>query len=101
MLAKKYIFRKHTPFKTIPPPLPTQSHTTIVRVNSSRKSKGIAILLAIFLRGFGIHKFYLGQTLWGIVYLLFFWTFTPAIISLFKVVILLFMNETEFNQRFD
>ena len=52
---------KPAPFKAVPPPLPTQNHTTIVRVNSSRKSKGVAILLALFLGGFGIHKFYLNQ----------------------------------------
>ena len=91
---------KSAPFKAVPPPLPTQNHTTIVQVNNSRKSKGVAILLALFLGGFGIHKFYLGQTLWGILYLLFFWTFIPAIISLFEVFILLFMNESEFNRRF-
>ena len=89
---------KPTPFKTIPPPLPTQNHTTIVRVN--RKSKGVTILLALFLGGFGIHKFYLDQAFWGILYLLFCWTFIPAIISLFEIIILLFMNESEFNRRF-
>lgn len=86
------------PFKAAPPPLPTNNYTTIVHVN--RKSKGVAALLALFLGGFGIHKFYLGQTLWGILYLLFCWTFIPAIISIFEVIILLFMNESKFNRRF-
>ncbi|WP_372887662.1 NINE protein [Psychrobacter sp.] len=89
---------KPAPFKAVPPPLPTNNYTTIVQVN--RKSKGVAALLALFLGGFGIHKFYLGQTLWGVLYLLFFWTFIPAIISFFEAIILLFMNETEFNKRF-
>lgn len=89
---------KPAPFKAVPSPLSTTNHTTIVHIN--RKSKGVAALLAFFLGGFGIHKFYLGQTLWGIIYLLFFWTFIPAIISLFEVFILLFMNESEFNRRF-
>ena len=91
---------KPAPFKTVPPPLPAQNSTTIVRLNSSRKSKGVAILLALFLGGFGIHKFYLNQVFWGILYLLFCWTFIPAVISLFEVIILLFMNESEFNRRF-
>lgn len=89
---------KPLPYKAVPPPLSTTNHTTIVHIN--RKSKGFAALLALFLGGFGIHKFYLGQTLWGILYLLFFWTFIPAIISLFEVFILLFMNDSEFNRRF-
>lgn len=91
---------KPTPFRAVPPPLPTQNHMTIVRVNSSRKSKGVAILLALFLGGFGVHKFYLNQAFLGILYLLFCWTFIPAIISLIEVIILLFMNESEFNKRF-
>lgn len=88
-----------SPFKAVPPPLPTNNYTTIVHVN--RKSKGVTVLLALFLGGFGIHKFYLNQIFWGILYLVFCWTFIPAIISLFEVVILLFMNESEFNRRFD
>ena len=39
------------------------------------KSKVAAGLLGIFLGGLGIHKFYLGRWGWGIVYLLFFWTY--------------------------
>ncbi|WP_201527420.1 NINE protein [Psychrobacter frigidicola] len=91
---------KPAPFKAVPPPLPTKNHTTIVRVNRSRKSKGVAALLALFLGGFGIHKFYLDQVFWGILYLLFCWTFIPAIVSLFEVIILLSMSQSEFNKRF-
>src|SRR5665647_305696 len=39
------------------------------------KSKLAAALFALFLGGFGIHKFYLGCTGMGILYLLFCWTF--------------------------
>lgn len=39
-------------------------------------------LLALFIGGFGIHKFYAGKSI-GIVYLLFCWTFIPAIVALF------------------
>lgn len=45
------------------------------------KSKLIASLLAIFLGGFGIHKFYLGDTTQGVIYLIFFWTVIPAIVG--------------------
>ena len=91
---------KLAPFNAVPPPLPTQNHTTIVRVNSSSKSRSVAILLALLLGGLGIHKFYLGQILWGILYLLFCWTFIPLIISIIEVIILLFMDDSEFNRRF-
>ena len=46
-----------------------------------RKSDVSAILLAFFLGSFGAHRFYLGQTGWGILYLLFCWTFIPHLVS--------------------
>lgn len=88
------------PFKAVPPTLPARNNTPSIPINRNQKSKGAAVLLALFLGGFGIHKFYLNQIFLGIVYLLFCWTFIPAIISFFEAIILLFMNETEFNKRF-
>ena len=49
-------------------------------------NKSLYVLLAIFLGGLGIHKFYAGKTGTGLVYLLFSWTFIPAILSLFSVI---------------
>lgn len=48
---------------------------------STRKHEVVAILLAFFLGSFGAHRFYMGQTGWGILYLCFCWTFVPHIIS--------------------
>ncbi len=45
------------------------------------KSEVVGVLLALFLGGFGIHRFYLGQTGAGILYLVFSWTGIPAIIG--------------------
>ncbi len=58
------------------------------RQASSRteKSKITAGLLALFLGGLGIHRFYLGQW-WGIFYLLFIWTFIPPIIALVEGIV--------------
>lgn len=67
--------------------------------NSKRKSS--AILLALFLGGFGAHKFYLRQTGWGIMYLLFFWTMIPLFISAIELIILIVMSESEFNRKFN
>lgn len=61
------------------------------------KSKGTAALLAFFLGGFGIHKFYLGSTKAGVLYLLFSWTCIPALIAFFDFFILLFMDDRKFN----
>lgn len=65
------------------------------------KSKTSTALLAIFLGGFGIHRFYLGQTLLGILYLLFSWTFIPAFIGLIDFVVFLVMDEEKFNAKYN
>ncbi|WHI46904.1 NINE protein [Microbulbifer sp. JMSA004] len=64
------------------------------------KSKVAAALLAFFLGGFGVHKFYLGQVGLGILYLVFFWTFIPAIVAFIEFIILLTMSDEAFNQKF-
>jgi TM2 domain-containing membrane protein YozV len=61
----------------------------------------VASLLAIFLGNFGIHKFYLGKIGQGIVYLLFCWTFIPAIISLIEGIRYLFMSEEDFDRIYN
>ena len=48
---------------------------------NSEKSKVAAGLLGIFLGGIGVHKFYMGKTGKGILYLLLCWTGIPAIIG--------------------
>lgn len=64
------------------------------------KSKVAAALLAFFLGGFGAHKFYLGQIGRGILYLVFFWTFIPAIIAFIEFIIFLTMSDESFNQKY-
>ncbi len=60
------------------------------------KSKVVAALLAIFLGGLGAHKFYLGQTGMGIIYLCFCWTFIPAVIAFIEGIIYLTMSDEQF-----
>lgn len=52
-------------------------------------NKSLYVLLAIFLGGLGIHKFYAGKTGVGLIYLIFSWTFIPMILSLFSVIAVL------------
>ena len=59
----------------------------------SDRSKTFAAMLAIFLGGIGLHKFYLGKSLQGAVYLVFCWTFVPAEIGFFEGIGLLLMSE--------
>ncbi|MFW6359058.1 MAG: NINE protein [Chroococcales cyanobacterium] len=65
------------------------------------KSRITAALLAFFFGGIGIHKFYLGQNFAGILYLLFFWTFIPAIIAFFEFLGLLLMSDQAFDSKFN
>jgi len=64
------------------------------------KSKGIAVVLAWLLGGLGAHKFYLGQAGWGVVYLLFCWTFIPSFIAFIEGLIYLFMSEANFARKY-
>ncbi len=51
----------------------------------------VGVVLAIFLGAFGAHKFYLGQPVLGVLYLLFCWTFIPGIIAIIEAC---FMGKT-------
>jgi TM2 domain-containing membrane protein YozV len=63
------------------------------------KSKTTAGLLAIFLGIFGIHKFYLGQTGKGILYLVFCWTIIPAVIGFIEGIGYLTSNDHNFQMK--
>lgn len=64
------------------------------------KSKVTAAILAFFLGGFGIHKFYLGNVGLGIVYLIFCWTFIPAFIAFIEGIILICTSDAEFSRKY-
>lgn len=65
------------------------------------KTKSTAIILCFFGGWLGIHKFYLGQNVAGILYLLFFWTCIPSLIAFVDFFILVFMPDTEFNTKYN
>lgn len=67
----------------------------------SVKSRTVAGVLALFLGGLGAHKFYLGKPMWGLLYVLFFWTFVPAVIALFEALFLFLMKDEVFDARFN
>ncbi|ENV56471.1 NINE protein [Acinetobacter soli] len=72
---------------------------TDVKVTGN-KSKIAAGVLALFLGGFGVHKFYLGKVGQGILYLLFFWTFIPAIIAFFEAIIYFCTSDENFAKKY-
>ncbi len=63
------------------------------------KNHIVAGVLALLLGGFGIHKFYMGKTGMGILYLLFCWTFIPALVSLIEGILYLLDSDEKFAQR--
>ncbi len=65
------------------------------------KNKGVAILLALFLGGLGAHKFYLGKSGQGILYLVFVWTFIPSILAFIDMIIYICTNENDWNQKYN
>ncbi|MCP4810366.1 MAG: NINE protein [Proteobacteria bacterium] len=64
------------------------------------KNKIVAALLALFLGGLGIHKFYLGQTVQGVIYLIFCWTGVPVLIGFVEAVLYLVSSDEAFAQKY-
>ena len=53
-------------------------------------SKGTYIALCLFLGGAGLHKFYAGKWVQGLLYLAFSWTGVPVILALIDILIAMF-----------
>ena len=60
------------------------------------KSKTAAGVLGIFLGGLGVHKFYLGKVGMGVLYLLFCWTYIPAVVGFIEGIIYLTQKDVNF-----
>lgn len=63
------------------------------------RSKTAAGLLAIFLGGIGVHKFYLGKVLQGVLYLLFCWTYIPSLVGFIEGIIYLSSSDVSFQLK--
>lgn len=70
---------------------------------TKRKSRSIAAILAFSgtLTVSGLHKFYLGQPLWGILYVLLSWTPIPKVASAIEGVWYLAQDEEAFDRNFN
>ncbi len=62
----------------------TQEEQLMMMNEMSRRQKKptTAVLFCLFLGGGGGHHFYMGKPALGVLYLLFFWTFIPALVAL-------------------
>ncbi|MHB1612518.1 MAG: NINE protein [Sulfobacillus sp.] len=65
------------------------------------KNKITAGILAILLGNLGAHKFYLGKTGQGILYLLFCWTFIPGLIGLIEGITYLTQSDDAWNAQWN
>lgn len=63
------------------------------------KSKVVAGILALLLGGIGVHKFYLGKTGMGILYILFCWTGIPGIVAFIEGIMYLAGNDHNFQVK--
>ncbi|WP_240941435.1 TM2 domain-containing protein [Paenibacillus sp. HB172176] len=64
------------------------------------KNKNVAGVLGILLGGLGIHKFYLGRIGWGIVYLIFCWTYIPSILGVIEGITYFASSEEKFHNKY-
>jgi TM2 domain-containing membrane protein YozV len=76
---------------SVPPPVGPATITT-----PSGKSRVSAALFAILLGSFGAHKFYMGDTGLGVLYLVFFWTGIPGIVGIIEGILYLTKTDQEF-----
>ena len=63
-------------------------------------SKTALLLLTFFTGGLGGHKFYLGKNWQGVLYLLFFWTYIPALASLVEFFVYIFTSSERLNEKY-
>jgi TM2 domain-containing membrane protein YozV len=61
------------------------------------KSRTTAGMLALFLGGIGIHKFYLDRPFQGLLYMGFCWTFIPAILGFLEAISFFTTDDADFN----
>lgn len=77
------------------------AQATVSGVNPSWpvKSKTVAGILGIFFGGLGLHKFYMGKPLMGILYLCLSWTFVPEVIGFFEGISYLCSSDENFQLK--
>ena len=89
--------------------LPTQNltHPLSALINrfgeievSEGKSKTAATLLALVGGSFGLHRFYLGNYVWGALYLALCWSGVPFFLSCAEAIVFLLMSDESFQERY-
>jgi TM2 domain-containing membrane protein YozV/Tfp pilus assembly major pilin PilA len=66
----------------------------------SNVNKAVLLLLTFFFGGIGAHRFYLRNWGLGTLYLVFFWTFIPALVALVEFVVFCFTSSERLNEKY-
>jgi TM2 domain-containing membrane protein YozV len=66
-----------------------------------KKNRIAAILLALFFGSFGVHRFYLRKPFSGVLYIIFFWTGIPAVLSVIGAFRFAFMSDEKFDEKYN
>ena len=67
---------------------------------SEGKSKTAATLLALVGGSCGLHRFYLGNYVWGALYLALCWSGVPFFLSCAEAIVFLLMSDESFQERY-
>ena len=65
------------------------------------RSQTVAGLLAALLGSLGIHRFYLGKPVSGVLYLLFSWTGVPSMLATVEVFFMIFMSQDAWARKYN
>lgn len=74
-------------------PRPLARHPRAEKKHVEEDEKLVVGLLALFLGGLGLHKFYLRRTEQGFLFLVFSWTLIPSIIGFIEGILVLTKNK--------
>jgi TM2 domain-containing membrane protein YozV len=72
---------------------------TDFKIQNQSKSRMTTALLALLLGGVGVHFFYLEAWGWGILSVILFWTYIPAIAALILAIRYFTMSDKEFQSK--
>lgn len=75
--------------------------TATSAVQPARKGQTVAAVLCLFLGGLGGHRFYLGPTWLGVVYLLLCWTGIPSLIAMVETFIIVFSSQDTWAKKYN
>lgn len=66
---------------------------------NSNPNRVTAALLAAFLGGLGIHRFYMRKPVSGALYLCFCWTFIPTVLAWIEFIVYLCVSDAYFSKQ--